>query len=213
MTFNNDAGFIAVAMKMMMQSRETTVNYMTPLGLHHIMAFEHHAGPGPWSNIGRADWTSPYYHRADSLGIGFDRTSTGSNALSQYAPEVAAEWADLKTCPEKYLLWFHHLSWDYKLKSGETLWNGLISHYYTGVEDVRKMQKDWESLRGNIDAQRFEHVEAYLKIQEKEAVWWRNSCIQYFQQFSKLPIPAGTEKPEMPWEYYKKITSRKILRF
>jgi len=213
MTFNNDAGFIAVATRMMMQSRETTVDYMTPIGLHHIMAFEHHAGPGPWSNIGRADWTSPYYHRADSLGIGFDRTSTGSNALAQYAPEVAAEWADLKTCPEKYLLWFHHLSWDYKLKSGESLWNGLISHYYSGVEDVRKMQKDWESLKGKIDAQRFEHVEAYLKIQEKEAVWWRNSCIQYFQQFSKLPIPAGYEKPEMPWEYYKKLTGRKILRF
>jgi len=213
MTFNNDTEFVTVATKMMMDSREATVDYMTPLGLHHIMAFEHHAGPGPWSNIGRADWTSPYYHRADTLGIGFDRTSNGSNALSQYAPEVASEWEDLKTCPEKYLLWFHHLPWDYKLKSGETLWNGLISHYYSGVEQVRNMQKEWESIKGKIDEQRFEHVEAYLKIQEKEAVWWRNSCIQYFQQFSKLPLPDDNEKPEQPWEYYKKITGKKILRF
>lgn len=213
MTFNNEPEFRSVATKMMMQSRETTVDYMTPLGLHHIMAFEHHSGPGPWSNIGRADWTSPYYHRADSLGIGFDRTETGSNALSQYAPEVAAKWADLNNCPEKYLLWFHHLPWDYKLKSGETLWNGLISHYYSGVERVRKMQAAWESINGKVDEERFEHVKDYLKIQEKEAVWWRNSCILYFQQFSKLPLPARYEKPDMPLEYYKKLTGRKILRF
>lgn len=213
MTFNNDAEFVSVATNMMVQSRETTVDYMTPLGLHHIMAFEHHAGPGPWSNIGRANWTSPYYHRADSLRIGFGRTATGSNALSQYAPEVAAKWADLNTCPEKYLLWFHHLPWDYKLKSGETLWNGLISHYYSGVERVRKMQASWESLKGKVDEERFEHVKDYLKIQEKEAVWWRNSCILYFQQFSKLPLPAGYEQPDMPLEYYKKLTGRKILRF
>jgi alpha-glucuronidase len=212
MTFNNDADFLAITTKMMMQSRETTVDYMTPLGLHHIMAFEHHAGPGPWSKVGRLDWTSPYYHRADSLGLGFDRTATGSDALSQYAPEVSSEWSDLKTCPEKYLLWFHHLPWDYKLKSGETLWNGLIAHYYSGVESVRKMQADWKSLKGKVDKERFEHVEAYLKIQEKEAVWWRNSCLLYFQQFSKLPLPAGYEQSNQSLEYYKKLTGTKILR-
>jgi alpha-glucuronidase len=196
--------------KMMMNSRENIVNYMTPLGLHHIMGYNHHFGPGPWVNRGRADWTSVYYHRADSTGIGFDRTPTGSNATSQYFKPVADQFNDLATCPEKYLLWFHHLPWDYKMKSGETLWDELCHHYYAGVDGVKEMQKEWESLQGKIDAQKYEAVSKKITTQIKVAEWWRNSCVLYFQQFSKMPIPAGLPKPAETLQYYQKIDYRKL---
>jgi len=190
----------------MMESRETTVNYMTPLGLHHIMGWSHHYGPGPWvANKQRADWTAVYYHKADSQGVGFDRTKSGSNALSQYAPEVEKQFEDLKTCPEQYLLWFHHLSWDYKLKSGNTLWDELCYHYYQGVESVKGMQKTWSETEDKIDPERFQQVKMLLAIQEHEAEVWRNSCVLYFQSFSKKPIPTGLEKPSQTLEYYQNL--------
>src|SRR5439155_13386419 len=133
-TFTNDPHVVDAVKKIMLSSREAVVNYMTPLGLHHIMGTGHHYGPAPWvNNAGRPDWNPVYYHRADSVGIGFDRTVTGSNALSQYAVEVRLQWEDLKNCDEKYLLWFHHVPWRYKTRSGRILWDELCYKYYPGV--------------------------------------------------------------------------------
>jgi alpha-glucuronidase len=182
------------------------VNYMTPLGLHHIMGTGHHYGPAPWiDNLNRADWNPVYYHKADSFGIGFDRTKTGSDALSQYAPQVQSIYGDLNTCPEEYLLWFHHVSWKHKMKSGRNLWEELCYKYYTGVDSVRAMQKQWAQLSAFVDAERFKQVSMLLAVQEKEAVWWRNACLLYFQQFSGMPIPAQYEKPDQDIEYYKSL--------
>jgi alpha-glucuronidase len=205
MTLSNDASLIGTTKKMMLASRETMVNYMTPLGLHHIMGTGHHYGPSPWSDRGRADWTPVYYHKADSLGLGFNRSSKGTNALEQYAPEVRKIYDDIATCPEEYLLWFHHAGWKHKMKSGRTMWEELCAKYYSGVNDVRTMQKTWTGLKGSIDEERFEHVKMLLAVQEKEAVWWRNACLLYFSTFSKMPIPAGYEKPDQTLEYYKAI--------
>jgi alpha-glucuronidase len=217
MTFSNDEETIQPVKKIMMASRENAVNYMTPLGLHHIMGWSHHYGPAPWiKDKNRDDWTSVYYHRADSSGVGFNRTETGSDAVSQYYPPVAEKFSSLKTCPDEYLLWFHHLSWDYKMlsktksrnagRSGNTLWEELCYHYYDGVEGVREMQKIWDTLEGKIDDERFQHVKMLLGIQEKEAVWWRNACVLYFQTFSKKPIPEGLEKPDKTLEYYESLS-------
>jgi alpha-glucuronidase len=203
MTFSYDPGFIIPVKQMMMSSRENTVNYMTPLGLHHMMGWSHHYGPGPWiKNKQRADWTSVYYHKADSVGVGFDRTSKGSNALGQYTLQVAAEWENPDLCPEKYLLWFHHVSWNKSLKSGNTLWEELCKHYYSGVDSVRQMQKVWETMKPYVDKQRFSQVTMLLAMQEKEAVIWRNSCVLYFQTYSKMQIPKGLELPEKSLDYY-----------
>jgi alpha-glucuronidase len=210
MTFSNDPAFIQPIKAMMMQSRETAVNYMTPLGLHHIMGWDHHYGPGPWvKDKNRADWTAVYYHRADSNGIGFDRTETGSNAVSQYHPPVARKFSSLDSCPDEYLLWFHHLPWEYKMKSGKTLWNEMC-HYYAGVDSVRATRATWNSIKGKIDDERFHHVQMLLAIQEKEAVWWRNACVLYFQTFSHMPIPAGLEKPDKTLEYYENLEFRYV---
>ncbi|MBK7872241.1 MAG: alpha-glucuronidase [Saprospiraceae bacterium] len=207
MTFSNDNNIIKTLQNMMLNSHETVVKHSTPLGLHHIMGAGHHYGPGPWvSRMSRADWTSVYYHRADSMGVGFNRTSSGSDALSQYFPEVQAKFGTLENCPEAFLLWFHHVNWDYKMKSGQTLWAALCHQYYQGVEEVRQMQKSWDALETKIDETRFAQVKALLKIQEKEAIWWRNSCVLYFQTFSKQAIPKGLEQPEKSLEYYQKLS-------
>ncbi len=206
MTFSNQADVVSSLKKVMLASREITVQYMTPLGLHHIMGWDHHYGPGPWiKDKPRADWTSIYYHRADSSGIGFNRTKTGSNALGQYAPEVQQKYASLANCPEEYLLWFHHVSWDHKMKSGRSLWEELCHRYYKGADSVRWMQNSWNALEGKIDADRFSQVKSLLALQYKEAVWWRNSCVLYFHTFSKKEIPAGLEKPDKPLSYYETL--------
>ena len=205
-TFTNDPRFVTDTKKIMLMSRETMVHYMTPLGLHHIMGTGFHYGPAPWvDNAGRDDWNPVYYHRADPRGIGFDRTATGSNAISQYAEEVRKQWEDVKTCDEKYLLWFHHVPWDFKMKSGRTLWDELCYKYYSGVDSVRWMQGTWNGLKKYIDEERFDQVKMLLGIQEKEAVWWRNACLLYFQTFSKMPIPADYEKPDHDLQYYKAL--------
>ena len=205
MTFSSDPIVVKTIKNIMLVSRENAVNYMTPLGLHHIMGNGHHFGPGPWVNRGRADWTSTYYHRADSIGIGFDRAPTGSDATSQYYKPVADFYANLKTCPDEYLLWFHHLPWNYKMRSGKTLWDEICLHYYSGVEGVKEMQKEWNSLEGKIDNEKYEFVKEKMVKQLELAEWWRNSCVLYFQQYSKMPIPAGLEKPKESLEFYKRF--------
>jgi alpha-glucuronidase len=206
-TFNTDPVFVTTAKKIMSGSREALVNYMTPLGLHHIMGYGHHYGPAPWyDRAARADWNPVYFHKADVNGIGFDRTSKGSNALMQYAPEVRKQFDDINSCPEEYLLWFHHVPWNYKMKSGRSLWDELCYRYYTGVDSVRAMQKAWKSLERFVDKERFNHVTMLLAIQEKEAAWWRNACLLYFQTFSKMPIPPQYEQPDKTLDYYKSLS-------
>ncbi|MDR6968526.1 alpha-glucuronidase [Flavobacterium arsenatis] len=205
-TFSNDENFIKPVKEMMMDSRETAVNYMTPLGLHHIMDTGHHYGPGPWvSDLGRPDWNPVYYHKADKNGIGFDRSKTGSNATSQYAPEVAKMYDNLATCPEKDLLWFHHVSWDYKLKNGRTLWDGMALKYQQGVDQVEEMVKTWNATEKYVDTERFKEVQMLLQIQLKEAKWWRDACLLYFQQYSGKQLPEGVEKPTQTLEHFKSL--------
>lgn len=205
LTFGQNPENLVNIKEIMLDSHEAAVNYMTPLGLHHIMGWDHHYGPGPWVTGGRADWTALYYHRADSLGIGFDRTSAGSKALEQYAPEIIRAWSDSEQIPEKYLLWFHHLPWDYTMKSGKTLWEEIGLHYDQGVKSARKMKSTWESLNGAIDPEQFSHVSQLLGIQVQEAEWWRNACLLYFQSISKRPFPSEIEQPEGDLEYYKSL--------
>jgi alpha-glucuronidase len=210
-TFTNDPGFVTPVTELMLASRQAPVDYMTPLGLHHLMARGHHYGPGPWVEGGpRADWTSLYYHRADAKGVGFDRTASGSNAVGQYFPPVAARFGSLDTVGDDYLLWFHHVPWTHRMASGRTLWEELLHRYQAGVDAVRKMQATWQSLAGAIDAERYEETRAFLKIQEQEARWWRDASVLYFQTFSKLPIPPGYEKPEHDLEYYKAINKKYV---
>ncbi|RSU80072.1 alpha-glucuronidase [Sphingomonas sp. S-NIH.Pt3_0716] len=206
-TFSPDPRVVAPIVAMMMGSREAAVDYMTPLGLAHIMGTGHHYGPAPWvSELARPEWNPVYYHKADRQGIGFDRTRTGSNATGQYAPALAKLLDNPKTTPERELLWFHHLPWDYRLASGETLWDGLIHHYDRGVETVAAMQRDWATLKPQVDAERFAQVETFLAIQHREAQWWRDACIAYFQSVSGRPLPAGSAAPAHPLDWYKALS-------
>lgn len=204
-TFTNNAAIVASIRTMMMGSREALVNYMTPLGLAHIMATGHHYGPGAWADGGRPDWTPSYYHRADTIGIGFDRTAKGSNAVNQYFAPVQSRFASRDSVPENMLLWFHHVGWNEKLRSGRTVWQELVHDYYGGVDSVRSMQRAWNSVQPNIDAARFAEVKSFLAIQEKEARWWRDASVQYFQTFSHQAIPASYEKPAHPLDFYLKL--------
>ena len=183
--------------KMMLDSHEAVVNYMMPLGLHHIFAWGHHYGPEPWCNIpgARPDWLPSYYHRADKQGIGFDRSSKGSNAVAQYPENLSKQYDNISTCPEEYLLWFHHVPWNYRMKSGRILWDELCYHYDNGVRQVRDFQKIWDAAEKYIDAERFHEVQSALKIQARDAVWWKDACLLYFQKFSSMPIPYEIERP------------------
>jgi alpha-glucuronidase len=206
MTYSNNGAFLANAAKMMLQSRDIMVQYSNPIGLHHIMGTGHHYGPAPWvNNLNRPEWNPVYYHKADSAGIGFNRTSTGSNAIAQYYPEARKLWEDINTCEEKNLLWFHHVPWDFIMKSGRTLWEELCYQYYTGAEKVKQMQQTWKGLQSFVDKDRFEQVRQLLIVQYDEAVWWRNACLLYFQTFSKKPVPVAYEQPDKTLEYYKKL--------
>jgi alpha-glucuronidase len=204
MTFTTSKEFIDPVEEMMLGSREAVVNYMMPLGLSHIMNLGSHYGPGPWDKI--TGWNAWDYHRSDSLGIGIDRTAKGSNAVEQYFDPLKNIYADRETCPEQYLLWFHHLSWNYRMRSGKILWDELVEHYYNGVEDVRKMKKTWERVGSMIDPERYYEVQKLIGQQEREAIWWRDGCVLYFQTYSRRPIPQGFEKPVHTLDYYKKIT-------
>lgn len=204
MTLTHDAKAVQTIVQMMLGSHEAVVDYMTPLGLHHIMWGGHHYGPAPWwDKESRADWNPVYYHKADERGLGFDRTKTGSNTVSQYFPPVRDRFANLATCPEKFLLWFHHVPWDYRMRSGHILWDELAMDYQKGVDWVRTARKEWGALTGVIDAERHAAIAAKLAIQERDAIYWRDSVLLYFQTFSKRPLPNGVEKPQKTLEEYK----------
>ncbi|MBO0723216.1 MAG: alpha-glucuronidase, partial [Blastocatellia bacterium] len=182
MTFTHESAAVEKISRIMLESHEAVVDYMTPLGLHHIMWPGHHYGPAPWWDKGeRADWTSIYYHRADEKGLGFDRTKTGSNTVTQYHEPVSEIFADPAKCPEKFLLWFHHVPWDYRMRSGRTMWDELALHYQRGVDWVRAARKEWDGLSGAIDQERHAEVAQKLAIQEHDAAWWRDAVLTYFQ--------------------------------
>eukprot|EP01089_Gocevia_fonbrunei_P000238 TRINITY_DN10245_c0_g2_i1.p1 TRINITY_DN10245_c0_g2~~TRINITY_DN10245_c0_g2_i1.p1 ORF type:complete len:488 (-),score=112.16 TRINITY_DN10245_c0_g2_i1:392-1855(-) len=205
-TYSNDKGFLEPIKEMMLTSREAVVNYMNPLGLHHLFDTGHHYGPGPWvDDLGRPDWNPVYYHKADSKGIGFDRTPTGSNATEQYAEEVAKLFNDPNRIPEEYLLWFHHLPWNYQLRNGKTLWDGLALKYQQGVDQVRGMITTWANVRPYLTEGEFNEVNMLLQIQLKEAKWWRDASLLYFQTFSQKSLPDGVENPVETLEYFKSL--------
>jgi alpha-glucuronidase len=189
MSITNDSLTCATISSMMTGSWEACINYMTPLGLHHIMEVDVHYGPGPQHDTGRVDWRSVYYHRADSIGLGFDRSSSGSNAVGQYFPPLRSEFDKLETCPEKYLLWFHHVRWDYRLNSGRTLWEELCAKYISGTKYVRGMYAKWLSLEGAVDPKVFSSIRAKLEKQLVDSAVWRDTCLTYFQKFSRKSIP------------------------
>jgi alpha-glucuronidase len=206
MTFGSDAKTVDPIKAIMLASRQAAVDYMTPLGLHHLMARGHHYGPGPWVSGGpRADWTSVHYHRADAGGIGFDRTATGSDAISQYAPPVGDRFASLDRVDDDYLLWFHRVRWDYRMSSGRTLWDELTFRYCRGVRAVRDWRRVWTELSSAIDRDRYEETRAFLAIQEEEAKWWRDASVLYFQTFSKRPIADDCGTPAESLEHYMSI--------
>ena len=203
-TLTYDARSVATIVRMMLESHDAVVNYMTPLGLHHLMWGGHHYGPAPWWNTEkRDDWNPVYYHRADAFGVGFDRTKSGSNTVSQYHSGARDQFADVQKCPEKFLLWFHHVGWNHKMKSGRTLWDELALHYQSGVDWVRSTRAAWSGLSSAIDAERHSAVSKKLSIQERDAIWWRDACLLYFQTFSQKPLPAGVEPPAKTLADYK----------
>ena len=207
-TFTDDPALMEPVVAMMMGSREAVVDYMTPLGLHHLMATGHHYGPGPWvGDLGRPEWNPTYYHNADAEGIGFDRTDTGSDAVSQYHEPLATRWNDPATTPEALLLWFHHLPWDYRVpSSGRTLWDELVVRYSLGVDRVEQMQAAWAGLESYVDPERFESVSQTLAIQRDEAQWWRDASLAYFQTFAGRPLPEGYAPPERSLADYQSLS-------
>ena len=195
-TFANDQTFIDTMTTLMLGSREACVNYMMPLGLHHIFSFDHHYGPEPDGfkpNL-PLEWCPVYYHQADANGVGFDRSSKGTNAVGQYNEPYASLYDNLQTCPEQYLLWFHHVPWTYRMKSGRTLWQELCLKYNQGVAEVEKYPAVWERMKEHVltidggDAQRWNEVNDRLNHQVENAREWRDVCLKYFQTFSHQPI-------------------------
>ena len=172
-------------LSMMLRSREACVDYMMPLGLHHIFAFDQHYGPEPDGYIAHypIEWCPVYYHRADSIGIGFDRTHTGSDATSQYREPFCSLYDDINTCPERYLLWFHHVPWTYRLKSGNTLWEELQLHYARGVKEVEDFIDIWHQAKPAIDEQRWKEVDDRMQHQLENAKEWKKVCLDYFSTF------------------------------
>jgi alpha-glucuronidase len=196
MTLTTQPAAERTIVNLMEKSRNIYVRYTTPLGLHHIMGESIHYGPQPWlTKAGRPDWTAIYYHKGDSLGLGFNRTATGSNALALYKPEVQKQWDNPQTCPLNYVLWFHHVGWKQPLSTGRTLWNELCIRYYTGADSVLWMQKQWAQVQPQVDPAIYTDVAARLQTQRKEALWWRDACVLYFQTLSRQPIPAPLVPP------------------
>ncbi len=196
-TFTGDEHFVSPMTQLMVQSHETCVNYMMPLGLHHIFAGGHHYGPEPWYTAPgiRADWTPAYYHQANATGLGFDRTKNGTDAVSQYPQQLCDQLNDINTCPEKFIAWFHHVPWQHRMKSGRTFWDELCHKYADGVTGARQMLAQWDAMKQYVDTERFTDIQRRLRIQARDAEWWRDACLLYFQQFSNLPIPQDMEHP------------------
>lgn len=196
-TFTADANAADDIARIMMRSHEACVSYMMPLGLHHIFAGGHHYGPEPWCYRPgwREDWLPRYYHRADSVGLGFDRSMRGTGAVAQYPDSLARLFDDPLLCPESYLLWFHHIGWQQTLPCGETLWSRLCHKYDEGIREAEDFVRGWQRVAPYIDAERYAAVLACYSRQAADAWWWRDACLLYFQQFSQQPLPADCPAP------------------
>jgi alpha-glucuronidase len=197
MTWGNDPRVLSTVTGMLRGSWEACVSYEMPLGIHHIMEGGGHYDPAPQTRSKKTpEYSGWYYHKADAQGIGFDRTKTGSDAVAQYAPTVRGRFADLNSCPDELVLWFHHVDWDYRLKTGRTVWDELCFRYNSGVDYVKGMQKQWESLRDKVDPERFAAVEGRLKAQLVHATKWRDTCIRYFRSVNHKPLPVYLISPK-----------------
>lgn len=204
-SFGADPRVRQVAMDLMLMSRENEVSMTMPLGLISLFQENSHYGPEPWFDQGRWDWTAVFYHRAANDGLGFDRTASGSDAVAQYFPPVRDRFSALASCPDNLLLWFHHVPWDYRMHSGRTLWDELCHQYETGVNGVRYMEAEWQTLRGLVDPETFHHVEELLRVQDRDGRWWRDACLLYFQQFSHRPFPAWVGRPALTLAQYEAV--------
>ena len=189
-TFTHDTAFVNPMAEVMEASHEACVDYMMPLGLHHIFKADHHYGPEPQGFYPKypIEWCPVYYHKADTAGIGFDRTSSGTDAVSQYRHPYDSIYNHLESCPEEYLLWFHHVSWDYRMKNGMTLWQNLCAHYDRGVSETERFAQVWQAMKPYVDEERFAHVSRLMKEQVDNAKEWRNICLGYFSSFSRQTI-------------------------
>ena len=206
MTFEESSNryFYDSMTSVMERSREVCVDYMMPLGLHHIFKFDHHYGPEPdgFKAEYPIEWCPVYYHKADSLGVGFDRSSKGTGAVGQYREPYRSLYDNLSTCPEQYLLWFHHVAWNYRMKNGKTLWDNLCARYTRGVKAVETTLMTWKLMRSifvdDCDEDRWNEVDSLLTIQLGNAQEWKDVCLDYFHQFSHMPLPAEGESTVAP---------------
>lgn len=209
-TYTTEPAFVEPMTQLLCESNEAVVSYMMPLGLHHIFAGNHHYGPEPWYYIPgqREDWMPRYYHKADSVGLGFDRTKSGSNNVSQYPEKIASRFNDITTCPEKYLLFFHHVGWTDRLQSGNILWNTLCDKYESGIKSAEGFVSVWNQMKKYVDSERYEFQLKFFERQAKDAWWWRDACLLYFQQFSHLPFPVGSPQPRHSLDELRKFRLR-----
>lgn len=208
MTWTKQPQAVEIIKDILLKSRQIYVDFTTPLGLHHIMGQGIHFGPEPWlDKSARPDWTSTYYHRADAVGLGFDRTASGNNVLALYRPEVRASWENRASCDLNYLLWFHHVGWSERLSTGKTLWEELCTRYYQGVEGVAWMQTQWARVQPWVDKEMFADVSGRLAVQHREALNWRDACVLYFQTFSRQPVPEDFIPPHRTLEEMKKLVA------
>lgn len=196
--YTDDERFVKPMAQLMMKSHEAVVDYMMPFGLHHIFAGGHHYGPEPWCapKGWREDWLPRYYHKADAKGLGFDRTETGSNNAAQYPEPYHTLYNNIDLCPEQYLLWFHHVDWDFTMKNGLSLWENLCYRYDRGVSEAQQFLATWKDMKPYVDSVRYERQLTRFERQAKDAWWWRDACLLYFQTFSKRPFPVDCPAPK-----------------
>lgn len=202
MTYTTEKAFVEPMTDVLMESREAVVRYMMPLGLHHIFAGGHHYGPEPWCDPRgwREDWKPKYYHKADKAGLGFDRSMNGSQNVRQYPDALFNIYNKVETCPEQFLLWFHHVPWTHKMHNGETLWEALCHTYDQGVRQAEAFARVWEQMKPYVDAERYEAQKLNFDRQAKDAWWWRDACLLYFQQFSGMKLPLDCPAPRYKFE-------------
>jgi alpha-glucuronidase len=190
MTWGDSPALVSTIRTIMLDSREAFVHYTMPLGLHHLIGGDHYAPMPENTDPRRADWSATYYHHADASGIGFDRTPRGSGAVDQYRSPLRELWSDPATTPDELLLWFHRLPWDYRIKSGRTLWDELVLTYSRGAEEAKGLETRWTTLRGQVDEERYQAVLAKLRRQSADAAAWRDACVAYFRtSMAKQPRP------------------------
>ena len=197
-TYTTEKAFVEPMTDVLLESREAVVRYMMPLGLHHIFAGGHHYGPEPWCDPQgwREDWKPKYYHKADKNGLGFDRSMSGSQNARQYPDALFNKYNKVEECPEQLLLWFHHVPWTHKMHNGETMWEALCHTYDQGVRQAEAFARVWEQMKPYVDAERYNAQKLNFDRQAKDAWWWRDACLLYFQQFSGMKLPLDCPSPK-----------------